>query len=181
MNCLPSKLGCGALLAEAKEEYEKGLQRVNDALFTAAGKGFRLWQADLLVLRGRLRLGMAKSNLGKTISQVSQNPAAQVGLHSTSDLLEQAGDDAHEALKIAEQTGYIWPKVEALELLAAYHQTSANLPVFDSQDEKDKTQSYANEAASIKEDLFLTEEQMQELKAQARKEFEKQIAGWDTR
>jgi hypothetical protein len=36
--------------------------------------------------------------------------------------LEQAGDDAHEALKTAEQTGYIWPKAEALELLAAYHQ-----------------------------------------------------------
>jgi len=32
-----------ALLAEAKGKYEKGLQRVNDALFTAADKGFRLW------------------------------------------------------------------------------------------------------------------------------------------
>jgi len=167
-----------ALLAEAKGENEEGLQRVNDALFTAADKGFRLWQADLLVLRGRLRLGMAKSNLGMTISQVSQNPAAQVGLHSASDLLEQAGDDAHETLKIAEQTGYIWPKVEALELLAAYHQTRAGFPAFNAQDEKDKAQSHANEAASIKKDLFLTEEQMQELKAQARQEFEKQIAGW---
>jgi hypothetical protein len=154
---------------------------VNDALFTAADKGFRLWQADLLVLRGRLRLGMAKSKLGMTISQVSQNSAAQVGLHSASDLLEQAGDDAHETLKIAEQTGYIWPKVEALELLAAYHQTRASLHGFNSQDEEDKAQSYTNEAASIKKELFLTEEQMQELKVKAREEFEKQIARWDAR
>ncbi|RIK69169.1 hypothetical protein DCC62_23910 [candidate division KSB1 bacterium] len=167
------------LLAEAKGEHEKGLQRANDALFTAADKGFRLRQADLLVLRGRLRLGMAKSNLGKTISQVSQNPTAQVGLHSASDLLEQAGDDAYETLKIAEQTGYIWPKVEALELLAAYHQTRAALSGFNSQDEKDKAQSYAHEAASIKKGLLLTEEQMQELKTQARQEFEKQIAEWE--
>jgi len=91
-------------------------------------------------------------------------------------LLEQAGDDGHEALKIAKQTGYIWPKVEVLELLVAYHQTRATLPAFNSQDEQDKAQSYANEAASIKKGLFLTEEQMQELKAQARQEFEKQIA-----
>jgi hypothetical protein len=76
-------------------------------------------------------------------------------------------------LKIAEQTGYIWPKVEALELLAAYHQTRATFPVFKSQDEKDAAERYAKEAESIKKGLFLTEEQMQKLKAQARKEFEK--------
>jgi hypothetical protein len=46
-------------------------------------------------------------------------------------------------------------------------------------DEKDFAQRYANEAASLKAGLFLTEEQMQELKAQARKEFEKQVAGWE--
>jgi hypothetical protein len=48
--------GWGAPLAEAKGGHEKGLQRVNDALFTAADKGLRLWQADILVLCGRLRL-----------------------------------------------------------------------------------------------------------------------------
>ena len=45
-----------ALLAEAKEDYQIGLQHVNDALFTCADKGFRLWQADHFVLRGRLHL-----------------------------------------------------------------------------------------------------------------------------
>jgi len=110
-----------------------------------------------------------------------------------SDLLEQAGDDAHEALKIAEQTGYIWPKVEALELLAAYHQTHHEVRLAQDNSEtnletlqrkpdfahSELAQRYANEAAAIKKGLFLTEEQMQDLKAQARQEFERQIAGWE--
>ena len=45
-----------ALLAEAKGEYRSGLQRVQESLFTCADKGFRLWQADHLTLRGRLYL-----------------------------------------------------------------------------------------------------------------------------
>lgn len=150
------------LLAEAKGEYQKGLQRANDALFTCADKGFRLWQADLLVLRCKLFL-MQFQKEGK----------------QDKGLLEKAGDDGHEALKIAEQTGYIWAKVEALKLLAKYHQIRATLPNFSPQDEKDLARRHAKEAESLKSKLFLTEEQMKELKAQARKEFEKQVAGWD--
>ncbi len=45
--------------------------------------------------------------------------------------------------------------------------------------EKEFAQRYTKEAAEIKQGLFLTEKQMQELKAQAKKEFEKQTAGWD--
>lgn len=151
-----------ALLAEGKGEYDKGLERANDTLLTCVDKGFRLWQADLMVLRGRLcLLQFQKEN------------------RQDNDLLEKAGDDGHEALKIAEQTGYVWAKIEALELLAGYHQTRATLPPFNSQDEKDLAQRYAQEAASIKAGLFLTEKQMEELKAQARKEFENQIAGWE--
>lgn len=94
-------------------------------------------------------------------------------------MLEKAGDDGHETLKIAEQTGYIWAKVEALELLAAYHQTRAALPAFNKEEEKDSAKYYTKEAEAIKEGLFLTEKQMQEIKAQARKEFEKQTSGWE--
>lgn len=151
-----------ALLDEAKGEYEKGLHRANDALFTCADKGFRLWQADLMVLRGRLQIMQFQKENQKD-----------------KDLLEKAGDDGYEALRIAEQTGYIWAKVEALELLASYHQTRTSLPGFNSQDEKEFAQRYAKEAASIKAGLFLTEKQMEELKVQARKEFEKQVAGWE--
>lgn len=149
-----------ALLAEAKGEYRKGLRRVNNALLICVDKGLRLRHADLLVLRGRLHLlQFQKEN------------------REDKDVLEKSGDDGHEALKIAEQTEYVWAKVEALELLVAYHQTRAILSGFNSQDEKDKAESYAKEAASLKAGLFLTEKQMEELKAQARKEFEKQIAG----
>jgi hypothetical protein len=94
-------------------------------------------------------------------------------------LLEKAGDDGLEALKIAEQTGYVWAKVEALELLASYHQKRTGLPGLNASDEKDQARRYADEAASLKKGLFLTEKQMEELKAEARKEFERQTAGWD--
>jgi tetratricopeptide (TPR) repeat protein len=152
-----------ALLAEAKGEYQKGLQRVNDSLLTCADKGFRLWQADHFVLRGRLRLLQFQKEHQKD-----------------KDLLEKAGDDGHEALRIAEDTGYIWAKVDALKLLGSYHQARARLSGFNAEDEKEAAQRHAKEAASLKTGLFLTEKQMQKLKAQARREFEKQIAGWDT-
>jgi tetratricopeptide (TPR) repeat protein len=188
------------LLAEAKVEYEKGLHRANDALFTCADKGFRLWQADLMVLRGRLHLlqfqkendasnviaspekrGEAIPDSGAQANRLLRRPdeSGTPRNDELKDLLEKAGDDGNEALKIAEQTGYIWAKVEALELLASYHKTRGALPGFNSQEEKDFARRYAKEAASIKAGLFLTEKQMEELKAQARKEFEKQVAGWE--
>ena len=151
-----------ALLAEAKEDYQKGLQHVNAALLTCADKGFRLWQAEHFVLRGRLYLlQFQKENQEST------------------DLVEKAGDDGSEALKIAEQTGYIWAKVDALELLCSYHQARAKLSKFNTEDEKDSARRYEKEAKDIKKGLFLTEKQMQEAKAKARKEFEKQTARWD--
>lgn len=151
-----------ALLAKAKGEFKKGLQRVNDALLICVDKGLRLRHADLLVLRGRLYLLQFQKES-----------------RQDKDVLEKAGDDGHETLKIAEQTEYVWAKVEALELLVAYHQTRSIVPASDSHDEKNKTESYAKEAVSLKAGLFLTEKQIEELKVQARKEFENQIAGWE--
>jgi tetratricopeptide (TPR) repeat protein len=150
-----------ALLAEAREDYQTGLRHVDEALLVCADKGFRLWQAEHFVLRARLYL----------LQFQKENQADK-------DLVEKAGDDGDRALKIAEDTGYIWAKVDALKLLAAYHQTRAQLPEFDAEQEKESAQRYAKEADEIEKGLFLTEKQMQELKAQARKEFEKQTAGW---
>jgi tetratricopeptide (TPR) repeat protein len=150
-----------ALLYEAKGEYEKGLQKVSDALSIATDKGYHLWHADILTLRGRLSLLQFEKENQKD-----------------SDLLEKAGDDANDALKIADQTGYVWPKVEALELLANYHKVRSALPAFNSQDENDLALRHTKEVASLKAGLFLTEEQMQQLKTQARLEFEKQTASW---
>lgn len=151
-----------ALLAEAKEDYQKGLQHVNDALLTCADKGFRLWQADHFVLRGRLYLLQFQKENRENL-----------------DLVEKAGDDSSEALKIADDTGYIWAKVDALELLCLYHQARAKLSGFNTEDEKESARRYAKEAKANKKGLFLTEKQMEEAKAKARKEFEKQTAGWD--
>jgi len=145
-----------ALLAEAKGEHDKGLQRVNDALLVCADKGLRLWQADHLVLRGRLRLMQFKK-------ENRQNK----------DVLENAGDDGSDALRIAGQTGYVWARVEALELLASYHYARASLPCFNPEDEKESAQRYEREALSLRDKLFLTEEQVEELQDRARKEFEK--------
>ena len=151
-----------ALLAEAGEDYQKGLQHVNEALLTCADRGFRLWQADLFILRGRLYLlQFQKENQGNR------------------NLVEKAADDGDRALKIAEGTGYTWAKVDALELLSLYHQTKAKLSHVNREDEIELAQRHAKEAASIKKGLFLSEKQMEELKAQAKKEFEKQTARWD--
>jgi hypothetical protein len=151
-----------ALLAEAKEDYQKGLHHVNNALLTCADKGFRLWQADHFVLRGRLYLLQFQKENRENL-----------------DLIEKAGDDGNDALKIAEETGYLWAKVDALELLSSYHQTRAKLSKFDTEEEKESARPYTKEAKALKKGLFLTEKQMKELKAKARKEFEKQTADWD--
>ncbi|MCP4607585.1 MAG: hypothetical protein GY845_02560 [Planctomycetes bacterium] len=151
-----------ALLAEAKEDYQKGLHHVNDALMTCADKGFRLRQADHFVLRGRLYLLQFEKESRKDM-----------------DLIEKAGDDGSEALKIAEETGYIWAKVDALELLSSYHQARAKLSKFDTEEEKESARPYAKEAKESKKGLFLTEKQMEKLKAKAKKEFDKQTADWD--
>ena len=95
------------------------------------------------------------------------------------DELDQYVSGPTRLRSIAEQTGYIWPKVEALELLVTHHQTRAALPGLNNQDERDLQKRYAKEAESIKRGLYLTEAQMEKLKVQARKEFEQQTAGWE--
>lgn len=151
-----------ALLTEATGDYQKGLQHVNEALSICADKGFRLWQADHFVLRGRLYLLQYQKENQENL-----------------DLVEKAGDDGNHALKIAIDTGYIWARVDALELLNTYHQTRARLPKSNTVEEKEAAQRYKQEAAAIKKGLFLTEKQMEAAKARAKKEFEKQTAGWD--
>ena len=151
-----------ALLAEAKEDYKTGLRHVNEALLTCADKGFRLWQADHFVLRGRLYLLQFRK----------ENQADK-------DLVEKASDDALNALKIAEDTGYVWAKADALKLLDSYHEAKAKLPKAHKGEEKESAQRYKKEAAAMEKDLFLTEKQMEELKVEAKKEFEKQTAGWE--
>ncbi len=150
------------LLAEAQGDCQKGMDKVNESLSVSADKGFRLWQADGLVLRGRLRIMQFK----------------QEGEKDT-ELLERAGDDGHDALNIADDTGYIWAKIEALELLSSYHQTKATLPDSATEVEKEQYQRYSKEAASLQENLYLTKNQMKDLKILARKEFEKQTIGWN--
>ena len=90
--------------------------------------------------------------------------------------MEKAADDGNAALKIAEDTGYIWAKIDALELLAAYYGERAMLPNCNKQDEKDLAQRYTKEAEALKAGLFLTEEHMAALTEQARAEFEQQTA-----
>ena len=152
-----------ALLAEARGDYGEGLRRVEESLLTCADKGFRLWQADGLILRGRLRLAQFRQENSED-----------------ADVLEKAGDDGDVALRIAEDTGYIWAKIEALELLAAYHGARAERPGFDPEVEEDFARRHAEDAQFLKDGLTLTERQMESLKAEARREFEEQFAGWDS-
>jgi hypothetical protein len=149
------------LLGEAKGDYISGLQRVNDALLTCASTGLRLWQTDLLVLRGRLRLLQFQKENKQDV-----------------DLLERAGDDGHQALRLADSTGYAWARLEALQLLASYHQTGVALLAKDAKSDNDSAERYAREADSLKDSLFVTAKQAKESEAQARREFERQISEW---
>jgi tetratricopeptide (TPR) repeat protein len=150
-----------ALLFEAKKDFIKGLNHINNSLPICVDRGFHLWQADHFVLRGRLYLMQFNKENPKDIN-----------------LVEKAGDNGKEALRIADNTGYIWVKVDALKLLASYHQTRAQLPDFDKGKELEFTQRFLNEASSIEKGLYLTEEQMKESIKQASREFEKQTEGW---
>jgi len=169
------------LLAEAQGDYQKGMDKVNESLSVSADKGFRLWQADGLCLRGRLRIMQFKQEGAHFPDLSSPQAESDKGKAIPADieLLERAGDDGRDALAIADDTGYIWAKIEALELLTSYHQTKAVLPGTNTEDETEQAQRYAREAASLQEGLYLTEEQMEQLKIQARKEFEAQTADWD--
>jgi len=69
--------------------------------------------------------------------------------------------------------------VDALKLLSSYHETKGKLPKANKGEEKESAQRYVNEAADLEKDLFLTEKQMAELKVKAKKEFERQTAGWE--
>ena len=99
--------------------------------------------------------------------------------HLGKQLQHVISDDGQNALKIADDTGYVWANVDSLKLLASYHETRAKLPKANKAEEKESAQRYAKEAAKIERDLFLTEKQMSELKVKAKKEFEKQTAGWE--
>ncbi len=99
--------------------------------------------------------------------------------HNDPNLVEKAGDDGEEARRIAADTGYIWANIAALELLASYHRERATWPTANAADEHDLARRYAQEAASLQTDLWLTDEQMQRLEAQARDTFAQQVAGWD--
>jgi tetratricopeptide (TPR) repeat protein len=154
--------GAWALLEiTAKGNYQKGLQHVNDSLITCADKGFCLRQTEHFVLRGHLFLLQFQKENQEDL-----------------DLVEKACDDGNRALKIAEDTGYIWAKADALELVSLCHQTRAKLSDANKEDEKDSALRYAKEAESIKKRLLLSEEQMKELKVKTRKKFGKQTKKW---
>ena len=151
-----------ALWAEAQRDHQTGLRHVQEALPVCADKGFLLRQADLLVIRGRLYTLQFK-NEGKT----------------DRELVEKAGDDGRIALKIAEDTGYVWAKLDALKLLGSYHELRAELDKSKKQQEIESAQQYAKEADDLEKSLMLTEEEMKELEEQAKATFEEQTSDWE--
>jgi hypothetical protein len=95
------------LLAKAdlglrRGDWEAGLAVAEEALRLAAPRGFRLVQADALVLRGSLILDWAASG-----AEASRHQAAF-----------QAGDDGEAALTLARDCGYAWAERDAWALLA---------------------------------------------------------------
>src|SRR3954468_1783638 len=95
------------LLAKAdlglrRGDWEAGLAVAEEALRLAAQRGFRLVQADALVLRGRLILSQAVSEAEATLRQAAF----------------RASDDGEAALTLARDCGYACAERDAWELLA---------------------------------------------------------------
>jgi hypothetical protein len=89
-----------ALIARAELElrrqcWDDGLAAAEEALRLAGPRGFRLVHADALTLRAKLLLGQ-------------NGPAAPA----------RAGDDAEDALRIAQDCEYAWAERDAWEVLA---------------------------------------------------------------
>ncbi len=147
------------LLAEAKKDYKEGLRRVEEALLICEDKGFRLQQADALCLQGRLLLLKFK----------------QEG-ERDDELLEKAGDSGHKALKIAEDSGYIWAKIAALDLLYSHHKVKVSLLTYDADSERELAQRYLREAEAERSGLLtVSEEEFQGIKAETLKIFDDQV------
>ena len=147
------------LFCEAQEDYSGGLKFVKEALSVCIDKGFKLWQSDLLILRGRLfLLKFQKENL-KDI-----------------ELVEKAGDDGKFGLRIADETKYIWAKIDALELLADYHKHKAKFS--NNKQEAKSAKTYTNEADALKVILTISDKQKKQVKLSAKKEFEQQLEEW---
>jgi tetratricopeptide (TPR) repeat protein len=147
------------LLAEARQDYKEGLRLGEEVLLICEDKGFRLQQADALCLHGRLLLLKFK----------------QEG-EQDNELLEKAGDCGHKALKIAEDSGYLWAKIRALNLLHSYHLVRAGLPAYDADTEKELAQRYLREAEREGSGLLtVSDEEFQEIKAETRKIFDEQV------
>jgi tetratricopeptide (TPR) repeat protein len=83
-------------------DWEGGLAAAEEALRLAAQRGFRLVQADGLVLRGRLILSQAASEAEATLRQAAF----------------RASDDGEAALTLARDCGYAWAERDAWALLA---------------------------------------------------------------
>lgn len=151
-----------ALLENAKNEYLKGLQNVNDSLRLCADKGYKLLQSDLLIMRGNLYIHQFEAT-----SFFDKN------------LLEKAGDDGFEALKIAEHTGYVWAIYDSLILLANYKHIKETMHESNYLTDLELSKKFTENSEMIKNKLKLTKQQLKKLKIKARHEFNIQTLGWD--
>lgn len=171
------------MLAAAEGDYQGGKRCANESLTISSDTGMMLWKADGLCLRGRLKLLQLEKEGGVSLLGVDGvNPS---GFHNKRlkpellTLLEGAADDEQEALRIADATGYIWAKLEALELLTRCHQAKIELSPQDREAHQDAARSYAHEEAAIRGKLTLTPREIVAIREQARKEFEKETAARD--
>jgi hypothetical protein len=143
-----------ALYSEARNDWQKGLRHVNDALIICADKGFSLWKADNLVLRGRLML-----------LKYSQEKEPKT------EIIEKVGDDGINALKIAENTGYVWAKVTALKLLCTFHRIKSQNFHLNKEKNLEAADFYSKEATLLEKKLKISEQLMKDLAAKVKAEF----------
>ncbi len=155
-----------ALIAEAEEDWEAGFRRLAEAVPIAADRGLALEHADLLIQRGRLHLLQYRKQ-GRNYREA----------------LEKCGDDANSALDIAERTQYAWARMDAFDLLAKYYRERARIVASNSEPDRDRENEqashYARQADELRQQMSLSESQMETAEAEAREIFEQETTDWN--
>jgi len=136
-----------ARLNGVEKKYEEGTDKINQTLPAIVDNGFRLLEADALILRANINLTRYKLDIVPNKS-----------------LLENVGKDGHAALKIASLSKYAWARVEALELLSLYYKIKYP-PQQHPDINEEKYRHYEKEASEMRRKLVVSYQSVKKLKA----------------
>jgi len=137
-----------AKLYGVRNRHDDALQKLNETIAVSVDRGFKLLQADALVMRANINLMRYKID-------IVPNEA----------LLEKVGDDGYAALNLADQCRYIWARFEAQQLLSLYHKIKSQAQLNPSREDEKKTRNFRDEASEIRRKVIVSAEAFKKLRS----------------